>query len=90
MSRGIAFVNGNGVQRFWNLKAVCKNVSCHYPDGISDPIEGERCAAGCGYASQSWYNVPTAWIEDSGWDDVEVVVFDEAGGDPSGISIAAI
>ncbi|ORY41295.1 hypothetical protein BCR33DRAFT_343823 [Rhizoclosmatium globosum] len=90
MSRGIAFVNGNGVQRFWNLKAVCENVSCHYPDGISDPIEGERCAVGCGYASQSWYNVPTAWIEDSGWDDVEVVVFDEAGGNPSGISIAAI
>ncbi|KAJ3408649.1 beta-galactosidase [Chytriomyces confervae] len=90
MSRGLAFVNGHAVGRHWNRKAVCENVPCRYPDSRSSG-GGEQCAVGCGYASQSWYNVPTAWILGEGeGDEIEVVVFDEDGGDPLGISIGVI
>ncbi|ORY47773.1 hypothetical protein BCR33DRAFT_764157 [Rhizoclosmatium globosum] len=89
MTRGVAFVNGHAVGRHWNLTAVCEAaVPCKFPDSAS--TGGESCAVGCGYASQSWYNVPTAWIVESEFDDVEVVVFDEFGGDPLGVSLAVI
>ncbi|KAI9346974.1 glycosyl hydrolases family 35-domain-containing protein [Obelidium mucronatum] len=91
MSRGMAFVNGHQVGRYWNLKAICNNVPCRYPDTAT--AGGESCAVGCGYASQSFYNVPTSWIlegGDDGNDDVEVVLFDESGGDPLGVSLSAI
>ncbi|KAJ3127481.1 hypothetical protein HK100_009722 [Physocladia obscura] len=87
MGRGLAFVNGKAVGRFWNLKAECSNVPCKYPDSAT--AGGESCADGCGYPSQRWYNVPTAWILESG-DTVEVVLFDEVGGNPLGISFGVV
>ncbi|KAJ3012139.1 UNVERIFIED_CONTAM: hypothetical protein HDU68_001352 [Siphonaria sp. JEL0065] len=90
MSRGLAFVNGHAVGRYWNLAARCNNVPCKYPDTATEG--GESCAVGCGYASQTWYNVPTAWIlDDTGrGDEVEVVLFDESGGDPLGVGISVV
>ncbi|KAI9346972.1 glycosyl hydrolases family 35-domain-containing protein [Obelidium mucronatum] len=88
MSRGMAFVNGNAVGRYWNLKAICNNVPCRYPDSAMGG--GESCAVGCGLESQSWYNVPTAWVMGGISDEVEIVLFDEMGGDPLGVVLAAI
>ncbi|KAI8616364.1 glycosyl hydrolases family 35-domain-containing protein [Chytriomyces sp. MP71] len=89
MSRGLAFVNGHAVGRHWSRVAQCDDVPCRYPDSRSDGA-GERCAIGCGYASQSWYNVPTSWILEDEFDEIEVVVFDEEGGDPLGVRIGVI
>ncbi|KAJ3294438.1 hypothetical protein HDU79_011012 [Rhizoclosmatium sp. JEL0117] len=90
MTRGLAYVNGNAVGRYWDLKAECRTqVPCKFPDSASNG--GETCASGCGYPSQTWYNVPVAWIEDVQGNDVEVVLFDEVGGgDPSSVSFGVV
>jgi len=88
MRRGLAYVNGRAIGRHWNIKASCTSTKCTYPNGASGG--GETCPVGCGYASQSWYNVPAAWITDVPGDEVDVVVFDEGDGDPRGISFGVV
>ncbi|KAJ3382634.1 hypothetical protein HDU84_004172 [Entophlyctis sp. JEL0112] len=88
LGHGLAFVNGHKIGRFWNMKAQCDNVPCRFPDSAT--TGGESCAVGCGYSSQRWYNVPAAWIFSDSYEDVEVVVFDEVGGDPLGVSLGVV
>ncbi|KAJ3060440.1 hypothetical protein HDU98_003585, partial [Podochytrium sp. JEL0797] len=90
MTRGLAFVNGHAVGRYWNLAATCPKAGlpCRYPDSAVDG--GETCAEGCGYASQGWYHVPVAWVVEGEWDDVEVVLVEESGGDPGGVGVGVV
>jgi hypothetical protein len=91
MGRGQAWVNGHGIGRFWNKKAEVTE-SCKKACDPFGPYYGEKCPVGCGEASQDWYHVPAEWLDDvsDGSDAVEVVLFDERGGDPTGVRFVAL
>ncbi|KAG6782092.1 hypothetical protein POTOM_011480 [Populus tomentosa] len=44
----------------------------------------KKCSTNCGEASQRWYHVPQSWLKPTG---NLLVVFEEWGGDPNGISL---
>jgi hypothetical protein len=85
MGRGLAWMNGKAMGRHWNRVAECEPKVC--PNG---PFNGEDCPTGCGESSQAYYHVPADWITGHAGDEIELVVFDERGGDPYEIHIAAL
>ena len=75
MNRGIAWVNGKCIGRYWLIAAQGGT-----PDWIAKFVSG----VGQGEPTQRYYHVPPDWIED----DNTVVLFEETGGDPGEISLA--
>ncbi|KAJ3282381.1 Beta-galactosidase 8 [Borealophlyctis nickersoniae] len=86
LGRGFARVNGHDIGRFWN--AVAEGVGCAGCDYGGSYNPG-KCLVGCGRPSQEFYHVPASWVFDTK-SDVEVVVFDEKGGDPFGVRFVAL
>ncbi|XP_071723049.1 beta-galactosidase-like isoform X2 [Rutidosis leptorrhynchoides] len=81
MSKGQIWVNGQSVGRYYpSYTARGKCYDCDYA-GI---YSGTKCLSKCGEASQKWYHVPRSWVKPSG---NVLTVFEEMGGDPSGISL---
>ncbi|KAG6772025.1 hypothetical protein POTOM_023421 [Populus tomentosa] len=52
---------------------------CNYAGTFDD----KKCRTNCGESSQRWYHVPRSWLKPSG---NLLAVFEEWGGDPTGIS----
>ncbi|KAL1201285.1 Beta-galactosidase 2 [Cardamine amara subsp. amara] len=81
MGKGQVWVNGHNIGRHWpayTARGSCGR--CNYA-GIYNE---KKCYSNCGQASQRWYHVPRSWLKPFG---NLVVVFEEWGGDPSGISL---
>ncbi|KAI4335303.1 hypothetical protein L6164_013963 [Bauhinia variegata] len=81
MGKGQVWVNGRSVGRHWpgNIaKGACS--PCNYAGTYTDT----KCRTQCGQPSQRWYHVPRSWLNPS---DNFLVVFEELGGDPTGISL---
>ncbi|KAJ3216287.1 hypothetical protein HDU67_009722 [Dinochytrium kinnereticum] len=89
MGRGMAYVNGRGIGRHWSVNAG-RTDRCEKACSASGPFWAEKCPEGCGVPSQTWYHVPADWVFDGEGDDVDVVVFEEKGGDPTGIHFTAL
>ncbi|XP_060960877.1 beta-galactosidase 1 isoform X2 [Cannabis sativa] len=82
MGKGQIWINGQSIGRYWatyNATGSCNN-KCRY----SGTYHEKKCLVGCGEASQKWYHVPRSWLHPKG---NLLVVFEEQGGDPSGISL---
>ncbi|KAI4380756.1 hypothetical protein MLD38_006909 [Melastoma candidum] len=82
MGKGQIWINGRNVGRHWpayTARGSCP--SCSYT-GIFDE---NKCRNDCGQPSQRWYHVPRSWLKPTG---NLLVVFEEWGGDPTGISLA--
>jgi len=82
MSKGQAWVNGNHIGRYFvTLKAPT--------DGCSDVCDyrgkyySSKCDTNCGQPTQKWYHVPRSWLHPT---KNVLVLLEEVGGDPSGIS----
>ncbi|KAJ3142024.1 Beta-galactosidase 6 [Irineochytrium annulatum] len=90
MGRGQTWVNGRAIGRHWNKEAkVTERCAVTCPE--TGEFYAERCPTNCGKPSQRWYHVPYDWVVDEeGAEEVEVVVFEEAGGDPKGIYFVAL
>ncbi|KAL7258171.1 hypothetical protein ACSBR1_004316 [Camellia fascicularis] len=81
MGKGQIWINGESIGRHWPGYIARGNCgSCNYAGTFKE----SKCQSNCGEASQRWYHVPRSWLKPSG---NLLVVFEEWGGDPTGISL---
>lgn len=81
MGKGQVWINGQSVGRYWPAyKASGDCGVCNYAGTFNE----KKCLRNCGEASQRWYHVPHSWLNPTG---NLLVVFEEWGGDPNGISL---
>lgn len=81
MGKGQVWINGQSIGRYWPAyKAYGSCSDCDYR-GTYDET---KCQSNCGDSSQRWYHVPRSWLYPTG---NLMVVFEEWGGDPTGISV---
>ncbi|KAJ0263255.1 Beta-galactosidase 12 [Hirschfeldia incana] len=81
MGKGQVWINGKNIGRHWpGYTARGKCESCSYAGTFKE----QKCLSNCGEASQRWYHVPRSWLKPSA---NLVVVLEEWGGDPNGISL---
>eukprot|EP00257_Ricinus_communis_P002697 XP_002514108.2 beta-galactosidase [Ricinus communis] len=81
MGKGQIWVNGQSIGRHWPAYTARGSCSaCNYAGTYDD----KKCRSNCGEPSQRWYHVPRSWLNPSG---NLLVVFEEWGGEPSGISL---
>ncbi|XP_010667155.1 putative beta-galactosidase [Beta vulgaris subsp. vulgaris] len=81
MGKGQMWINGESIGRHWPAnKARGKCGQCNYAGTYIQ----NKCLGECGQPSQKWYHVPRSWLRPSG---NLLVVFEETGGDPRGISL---
>ncbi|XP_059656325.1 beta-galactosidase 10 [Cornus florida] len=81
MGKGLAWLNGEEVGRYWPRKASTHEAcvdKCDYRGKFSP----NKCSTGCGEPTQRWYHVPRSWFKPSG---NILVIFEEIGGDPTQI-----
>ncbi|OAY82569.1 beta-galactosidase-like [Ananas comosus] len=82
MGKGQIWVNGQGIGRYWpGYKASGSCGTCYYGGTYNE----KKCQSNCGDSSQRWYHIPRSWLNPTG---NLLVVFEEWGGDPTGISLA--
>ncbi|CAI9272316.1 unnamed protein product [Lactuca saligna] len=81
MGKGQVWINGQSIGRYWTAYATGNCQQCHYT-GSYRPI---KCQVGCGRPTQRWYHVPRSWLKPTG---NLLVLFEELGGDPTGILLA--
>ncbi|KAK9131147.1 hypothetical protein Sjap_011634 [Stephania japonica] len=82
MGKGQAWINGQSIGRYWPAyKAKGSCGICNYTGRYK---EQTKCQTNCGEASQRWYHVPRSWLKPTG---NLLVVFEEWGGNPNGISL---
>ncbi|PHT76453.1 hypothetical protein T459_19975 [Capsicum annuum] len=84
MGKGQIWINGEGIGHQWPgyiARGICGE--CSYAGIYSE----KKCQANCEQPSQRWqgYHVPRSWLKPSG---NLLVVFEEWGGDPAGVSLA--
>ncbi|KAJ8640959.1 hypothetical protein MRB53_017653 [Persea americana] len=81
MGKGQIWINGQSIGRYWPAyKASGSCGECSYSGTYSE----KKCLTNCGESSQRWYHVPRSWLHNTG---NLLVVFEELGGDPTGISL---
>ncbi|XP_027363204.1 beta-galactosidase-like [Abrus precatorius] len=81
MGKGEVWINGQSIGRHWPAYIAHGNCNnCNYAGFYTD----NKCRINCGQPSQRWYHVPSSWLNPSG---NFLVVFEEWGGDPSGITL---
>ncbi|XP_075493962.1 beta-galactosidase [Primulina tabacum] len=82
MSKGQVWINGQSIGRYWNEYKASGNCGvCNYAGWFNE----KKCLRNCGEASQRWYHIPRSWLYPSG---NLLVVFEEWGGNPNGISLS--
>lgn len=74
MNKGLAWVNGKGIGRYWCVKAKSEE--------SWDPIT----QINMGY-TQEYYHIPIAWLKNG---DNEIVLFEELNGNPLQITLANV
>ncbi|KAK4344317.1 hypothetical protein RND71_037411 [Anisodus tanguticus] len=81
MGKGQIWINGEGVGRHWPGYIAQGDCSkCNYAGTFNE----KKCQTNCGQPSQRWYHFPRSWLKPSG---NLLVVFEEWGGNPTGISL---
>ncbi|CAH9079561.1 unnamed protein product [Cuscuta epithymum] len=80
MGKGEVWINGQSIGRYWTISAAGNCSVCTYRGTYRSP----KCQSGCGRPTQQWYHVPRSWLKQT---DNLLVVFEEIGGDPSGIAV---
>ncbi|XP_027329281.1 beta-galactosidase-like [Abrus precatorius] len=81
MGKGQVWINDRSIGRHWpGYIAHGSCGDCYYAGTYTD----KKCGTNCGEPSQRWYHVPRSWLNPS---ENYLVVFEEWGGDPTGISL---
>jgi hypothetical protein len=93
MGKGYAWVTTqegvtNSIGRYWDVSSnsikceTCEWIGSFYPN---------KCPVGCGGPSQSYYHIPKDWIIGQSYpSSLEIVLFEERGGDPSGVKLVLL
>ncbi|MGZ3682092.1 MAG: hypothetical protein ACXVDI_26330, partial [Ktedonobacterales bacterium] len=74
MSKGIAWLNGRCIGRYWLTPATGQTDS-----KLADPVHDDRA----GEPTQRYYHLPLEWLRD----DNVLVLFEELGGDPASMRL---
>ncbi|XP_045822124.1 beta-galactosidase 10-like [Trifolium pratense] len=82
MGKGFAWLNGEGIGRYWPRISELKKEDCVEECDYRGKFNPNKCDTGCGEPSQKWYHVPRSWFKPSG---NVLVFFVEKGGDPTKI-----
>ncbi|KAL6899446.1 hypothetical protein ACP4OV_006104 [Aristida adscensionis] len=93
LNKGVAYVNGNSLGRYWPSYVAGDMAGCHrcdYRGEYKTWGNEEKCLTGCGEAGQRWYHVPRSFLRPAGGEPNTVVLFEEAGGDPSGVAFGTV
>ncbi|KAE7998551.1 hypothetical protein FH972_003087 [Carpinus fangiana] len=82
MGKGEVWINGQSIGRHWAANKASGGGcgKCTYIGYYNE----NKCLSGCEEPSQRWYHVPRSWLKSNG---NLLVVFEEWGGDPRGISL---
>ncbi|KAK3436282.1 hypothetical protein EUGRSUZ_C00898 [Eucalyptus grandis] len=81
MGKGQIWINGQSIGRHWpSYVAGGSCGECNYA-GI---FVENKCRTNCGQPSQRWYHIPRSWLNPTA---NLLVVFEEWGGEPAGISL---
>lgn len=85
MGKGLVYVNGHLLGRYWNITATAtaSQKKCQDSCASSDYVgaySGDRCRSGCGSPSQEFYKLPRDWIQSN---KNVLEIFEEIGGDLS-------
>jgi hypothetical protein len=81
MGKGEIWINDQSIGRHWPGYIAHGNCGeCDYAGTFTNP----KCRTNCGEPTQKWYHIPRSWLSPSG---NVLVVFEEWGGDPTGISL---
>ena len=78
--KGMAFVNGKMLGRFWDLKSGVGGCGACDEMTYAGGFEAESCRTGCGEMSQRYYKLPRDWLVGGG-EEQEVVLFVERAGE---------
>ncbi|KAL6634789.1 hypothetical protein ACP70R_027460 [Stipagrostis hirtigluma subsp. patula] len=92
LNKGVAYVNGNNLGRYWPSYVAGDMDGCHrcdYRGEYKTWGNEEKCLTGCGEIGQRWYHVPRSFLRPAG-EPSTVVLFEEAGGDPSGVGFRTV
>lgn len=81
MGKGLAWLNGEEIGRYWPRKCS-KHEACVKKCDYRGKFSPNKCSTGCGKPTQRWYHVPRSWFKPSG---NVLVIFEEKGGDPTQI-----
>ncbi|CAO2832410.1 unnamed protein product [Amaranthus hypochondriacus] len=81
MGKGLAWLNGEEIGRYWPRKSS-KHDACVDHCDYRGSFSPNKCSTGCGEPTQRWYHVPRSWFKPSG---NVLVIFEESGGDPTQI-----
>ncbi|XP_039847812.1 beta-galactosidase 1-like [Panicum virgatum] len=84
LNKGAAWVNGHSLGRYWPAYTAAEMGGCHvcdYRGEFKAEGGGVRCLTGCGEPSQRFYHVPRAFLRAG--EPNTLVLFEEAGGDPT-------
>ncbi|XP_022843486.1 beta-galactosidase 10 [Olea europaea var. sylvestris] len=84
MGKGLAWLNGQEIGRYWPRKCS-KHEECVQQCDYRGKFSPDKCSTGCGEPSQRWYHVPRSWFKPSG---NVLVIFEEIGGDPTSIQFS--
>ncbi|MCD9641017.1 Beta-galactosidase 10 [Datura stramonium] len=79
MGKGMAWLNGQEIGRYWPRKSS-KYDKCVTQCDYRGKFNPDKCVTGCGEPTQRWYHVPRSWFKPSG---NVLVILEETGGDPS-------
>ncbi|CAK7336546.1 unnamed protein product [Dovyalis caffra] len=87
MGKGLAWVNGNSIGRYWPSYIAedgCSLDTCDYRGSY----DNNKCVYNCGNPTQRWYHVPRSFFNENG--DNTLVLFEEFGGDPSSVNFQTV
>nr|XP_023911727.1 beta-galactosidase 10 [Quercus suber] len=84
MGKGLAWLNGEEIGRYWPIKSSIHD-ECVKECDYRGKFLPNKCRAGCGEPTQRWYHVPRSWFKPSG---NVLVIFEEKGGDPTKIKFS--
>ncbi|GAU32172.1 hypothetical protein TSUD_68430 [Trifolium subterraneum] len=81
MGKGQAWVNGHHIGRYWTR--VSPKGGCQVCD-YRGAYDSDKCTTNCGKPTQTLYHVPRSWLKAS---NNFLVISEETGGNPFGISV---
>ncbi|KAL5975816.1 Beta-galactosidase 7 [Asimina triloba] len=85
LGKGEAWINGHSIGRYWPT-VVSPSLGCE-ECGYRGNYGPSRCETNCGQPTQRWYHVPRSFLQA---DDNTLVLFEEAGGNPSFVNFQTV
>lgn len=93
LNKGVVYVNGHNLGRYWPSYVAGDMDGCHRCDYRGEYVtwnNQEKCLTGCGEVGQRFYHVPRSFLNAAHGAPNTVVLFEEAGGDPAKVNFRTV